>query len=137
MSVTLTTGTWASLSEHCPLRCVVEGSDFAVVTIGDDDQNIELLINAAGMRKLAVASVGAVVEIPRSTFLRAKFTVDGDVHVMFGDPNDEVNVVFERTALTRLVEVACELLAVPLPTSRTPPVELSGDGDRVHQRVRR
>lgn len=52
------------------------------------------------------------LDIPRSTRLRAKFTVEGDIHVMFGDQNDEMNMVFERPAMARLVEVAGELLAV-------------------------
>lgn len=59
------------------------------------------------------------LDVPRSSHLRATFTVDGDIHVMLGDPNDEVNVVFERPALARLVEVARELLAVPESTVLT------------------
>lgn len=51
------------------------------------------------------------LDIPRRCELRAKFTADLDVEVMFGRPNDEVNMRIDRTALSRLVEIVSELLA--------------------------
>ena len=58
------------------------------------------------------------LDIPRSTRLRGTFTADWDIHLRFGEPDDEVNVVFDRSALARLVEVADHLLAVPAPAKR-------------------
>lgn len=55
------------------------------------------------------------LDIPDSCRMRGEFTGDLDIHVMFGDPNDGVNVLFERPALERFVLLANELLAVPLP----------------------
>lgn len=60
------------------------------------------------------------LDIPRSTDVRASFTVDGDIHVMFGSPSDEMNVVFERPVLVRVVEIVSELLAVPESVSNGP-----------------
>jgi hypothetical protein len=62
-SNTLTTGTWASVDGGCPLRCNLEGSDLANLVIGDDLQSIELLFDAAGMRRLAEVSAQAVAEM--------------------------------------------------------------------------
>lgn len=63
MSNQLSTGTWVSISEHSPLRCTVESDDFVVFTIGGDLQNIELMLNAEGLRKLAEVTAGAVAEL--------------------------------------------------------------------------
>lgn len=57
------------------------------------------------------------LDIPQRCQLRGKFTGDWDIHVMFGDPNDEVNLIIERSTLARFVDVASELLAVPAPKS--------------------
>ncbi len=62
------------------------------------------------------------LDIPDSCQLRGKFTVDLDIQVMIGQPNDELNVIFERAALARFVGIANELLAVPAPED--PEVEL-------------
>lgn len=64
---TLTTGTWASIDDDCPLRCDVEGSDLANVVIGDDVQSIELQLDAAGMRRLAEISTQAVAKMDASS----------------------------------------------------------------------
>lgn len=60
---TLTTGTWASIDADCPLRCSLDGSDLANLVIGDDLQSIELLFDAAGLRRLAEISAQAVAEM--------------------------------------------------------------------------
>lgn len=59
----LSTGTWASVGGSCPVTCKVEGADLTTVVIGDDDQNLELVFNAKGLRKLAEASTEAVAEM--------------------------------------------------------------------------
>jgi hypothetical protein len=51
------------------------------------------------------------LDIPGGCPLRAKFTADDDIEVMFGEPKDEVNMIFERSTLTRLVDIVSELLA--------------------------
>lgn len=55
------------------------------------------------------------LDVPEDCRMRGEFTGDRDIHVMFGNPDDGVNVLFERPALERFVEMANELLAVPLP----------------------
>lgn len=55
------------------------------------------------------------LDIPGGCPLRAKFTPDLDIEVMFGQPKDEVNVIFERSTLRRLVEIVNELLAAADP----------------------
>jgi hypothetical protein len=57
----------------------------------------------------------AWIDIPDSCPMRGEFTGDDDIQVMFGDPNDGVNVLFQRPALERFVQLANELLAVPIP----------------------
>ncbi|GAB3446330.1 hypothetical protein [Actinophytocola sediminis] len=59
----LSVGTWASIDESCPMYCAVEGSDLVTVVIGDDGQNVELLLNAAGIRKLVEVSSQALAEM--------------------------------------------------------------------------
>jgi hypothetical protein len=59
----LAIGTWASIDSDCPLRRNVEGSDLANLVIGDDIQSIEMLFDAAGMRRLAETSSKAVAEM--------------------------------------------------------------------------
>jgi hypothetical protein len=51
--------------------------------------------------------------------ISGEFTGDYDVHVMFGDRQDGVEVLFERLALERFVQLANELLALPLPDDPT------------------
>lgn len=63
------------------------------------------------------------LDIPRTTHLRATITVDDDIHIMFGAPNDEMNMIIERRALTRLIEIVSELLAVPEAGTNRPKVE--------------
>lgn len=55
------------------------------------------------------------LDIPDSCHMRGEFTGDLDIQVMFGDPGDGVNVLFERPALERFVNLATELLAIPIP----------------------
>lgn len=55
------------------------------------------------------------LDIPGTCHMRGEFTGDDDIHVMFGDPSDGVDVLFERPALERFVQLATELLAVPVP----------------------
>lgn len=55
------------------------------------------------------------LDIPRGCRLRATFTAGFDIEVMFGRPDDEVNMIFDRSALRRLVEVGSELLAAADP----------------------
>jgi hypothetical protein len=55
------------------------------------------------------------LDIPETCRMRGEFTGDYDIHVMFGDPRDGVNVLFERAALERLVRLGIDLLAVPIP----------------------
>jgi hypothetical protein len=50
------------------------------------------------------------LDIPGSCQLRAKFTADRDIEVMFDRPKDEVSMIFERSALRRLVAIVSELL---------------------------
>jgi hypothetical protein len=55
------------------------------------------------------------LDIPSGCHLRAKFTADYDIEVRFGLPKDEMNVIFERSALHRLVAIVSELLAAAEP----------------------
>lgn len=59
----LSTGTWASIDERCPLRCTVEGSDLATIVVGDDDQSVELIFNATGLRRLVDTGARAVTDM--------------------------------------------------------------------------
>lgn len=61
------------------------------------------------------------LDIPRCCRLRGSFTDCGDIRVLIGDPGDEVNVVFDRSTLTRFVELVSELLAVPPAANSTAP----------------
>lgn len=56
-------GAWASISESCPVNYTVEGSDLVTIKIGDDDQSVELLLDAAGMRKLVEVSGQALTDM--------------------------------------------------------------------------
>jgi hypothetical protein len=62
-SLNLSTGTWASIDEECPLNCTVEGSDLATIVIGDEDQSVELIFNAAGLRRLVDAGTRAATDM--------------------------------------------------------------------------
>lgn len=55
------------------------------------------------------------LDIPADCRMTGEFTGDFDLHVVFGDIKDGVEVVFERPALARFVTLANELLAVPIP----------------------
>lgn len=55
------------------------------------------------------------LDIPADCRMTGEFTGDFDLHVVFGDIKDGVEVMFERPALERFVTLANELLAVPLP----------------------
>lgn len=59
----LSTGTWASIDECCPVRCDVDGSDLALLVLGENGHTVELICNADGLRKLAAASSRAVAEM--------------------------------------------------------------------------
>lgn len=59
--------------------------------------------------------VSVWLDVPDDCRMQAEFTGDRDINVMFGEPSDGVNVLFEREALARFVKLASELLAVPLP----------------------
>lgn len=69
------------------------------------------------------------LDIPGGCQLRAKFTADFDIEVMFGLPKDEVNVIFERSALARLVVIVSELLAAAEPGGRKVALPEIGDLD--------
>lgn len=46
--------------------------------------------------------------------MSAEFTGDHDLHIVFGDRNDGVELLFERPAVERFVALATELLAMPI-----------------------
>jgi hypothetical protein len=60
---------------------------------------------------------GAAVwlDIPEGCHVSGEFTGDYDLHIVFGDLKDGVEMLFERPALERFVRPARELLAVPIP----------------------
>jgi hypothetical protein len=58
----------------------------------------------------------AWIDIPGTCRMRGEFTGDHDIQVMFGDPDDGVNLLFQRPALERFVKLANELLAVQMPS---------------------
>ncbi|MPZ84199.1 MAG: hypothetical protein GEV28_28880 [Actinophytocola sp.] len=60
------------------------------------------------------------LDIPEDCRMHGEFTGDGDVHVVFGDLNDGANVLFERLALERFVQLANELLRSRSRTTRRP-----------------
>ena len=55
------------------------------------------------------------LDIPEDCRMSAEFTGDHDLHIVFGDRNDGVEMLFERPALERFVALATELLALPIP----------------------
>ncbi|GAB3432797.1 hypothetical protein [Actinophytocola sediminis] len=55
------------------------------------------------------------LDIPDNCRMRGEFTGDHDIHLMFGNPDDGTNMLFERVALERFVQLANELLALPIP----------------------
>lgn len=59
----LSTGTWVSIGECCPVRCDVDGSDLAQLVIGESGHTIELICDAVGLRKFAAVSTEAVAEM--------------------------------------------------------------------------
>ncbi len=54
-------------------------------------------------------------DVPEDYRISGEFTGDYDIHVVFGDLNDGAEVLFERVALERFVQLANELLALPIP----------------------
>jgi hypothetical protein len=54
------------------------------------------------------------VDIPGHCRIQGEFTGDLDVLVMFGEPKDGVNVLFERGGLERFMRLVNELLTLPL-----------------------
>lgn len=59
--------------------------------------------------------VSVWLDVPDGCRMRAEFTGDRDIQITFGNPSDGANMLFEREALERFVNLASELLAVPLP----------------------
>lgn len=55
------------------------------------------------------------LDIPEDCRMSGEFTGDRDIHLTFGNPSDGVDVLFERLALERFVQLANELLALPIP----------------------
>lgn len=55
------------------------------------------------------------LDIPEDCRISGEFTGDLDIHVVFGDVKDGVEMLFERPALERFVTLANELLAVSIP----------------------
>lgn len=55
------------------------------------------------------------LDVPDDCRIQAAFTGDRDIRFMFGQPSDGANVLFERPALERFVQVASQLLALELP----------------------
>lgn len=55
------------------------------------------------------------LDIPDDCRMTGEFTGDYDLHIVFGDLKDGVEMLFERPALERFVKLANELLAVPVP----------------------
>ncbi|MFC4856859.1 hypothetical protein [Actinophytocola glycyrrhizae] len=60
---------------------------------------------------------GAAVwlDIPEDCRMSGEFTGDHDLHIVFGDVKDGVEMLFERPALERFVKLATELLTLPIP----------------------
>lgn len=60
---------------------------------------------------------GAAVwlDIPEDCRVSGEFTADYDLHIVFGDLRDGVEMQIQRPALERFVQVATELLAQPIP----------------------
>lgn len=55
------------------------------------------------------------VDIPEDCRISGELTADYDLHMVFGDLKDGVEVLFKRPALERFVQLATELLALPIP----------------------
>ena len=55
------------------------------------------------------------LDIPEDCRISGEFTADHEVHIVFGDRKDGVEMLFERPALERFVQLATELLAQPTP----------------------
>jgi hypothetical protein len=61
--------------------------------------------------------VAVWVKIPDRCRLAGEFDPGGgddlDIHFMLGSPTDDVNLLFEREALRRFINLAEQLLAIP------------------------
>jgi hypothetical protein len=55
------------------------------------------------------------LDIPEDCRMSGELTGDYDLHIVFGDLKDGVEMLFERPALERFVKLANELLAQPIP----------------------
>lgn len=60
---TLNGGSWASVGEGCPLRCVAAGRDEGHLHIGDGPNQYELTFDLASMRDLVAKSTAALAEM--------------------------------------------------------------------------
>lgn len=55
------------------------------------------------------------LDVPEDCRVCGELAGDRDIHAMSGNPSDGVNLLFARAALERIVQLANELRAVPLP----------------------
>jgi hypothetical protein len=60
-----------------------------------------------------------LVDIPNTCTMRGDLTADVDLRFVFGEPQHDVEVVFERPALERFIHLAIDLLATPMPDDET------------------
>jgi hypothetical protein len=60
------------------------------------------------------------LDIPGNCPISGEFTGDDDLHIVFGGLKDGVEVLFERPALERFVQLATELLALPIDGKERP-----------------
>lgn len=66
------------------------------------------------------------LDIPEDCRISGEFTADYDLHIVFGDLKDGVEMQFQRSALERFVQVATELLTQPIA------VDPGDDRSRLH-----
>lgn len=69
--------------------------------------------------------VGVYVKVPADCDVTYSYEVGGDVEILLGTLRDGYEIIFERAALARFVEVAQHALAAPVDPDRKQVLELT------------
>ena len=78
-----------------------------------------------------IVTMSATLDISNDCCMESRVIREPDIEFTFGTWEGSVELVFERFALKRFVELATRALEAPVPAGRnTPPVLLSS---RIHQ----
>lgn len=59
----LVVGTWADITEGCPMRYHVDGSNLAHIVVGTTPHEVEFSVDAEALREFATVTAAALAEV--------------------------------------------------------------------------